>query len=44
MVYRAIGGRVEQFNHDKELCRKVSVDYTLAAAKRHARKSDFQDA
>lgn len=32
MVYRAIGGRVEQFNHDKELCRKVSVDYTLAAA------------
>ena len=32
IVRRAIGGRVEQFNHDKELCRKVSVDYTLAAA------------
>ncbi|KAM0451207.1 hypothetical protein ACHAPV_010053 [Trichoderma viride] len=28
----AIGGRVNQFNNDKELCRKVGVEYTLAAA------------
>ncbi|KAK5996827.1 Leucinostatins biosynthesis cluster protein T [Cladobotryum mycophilum] len=28
----AIGGKVNQFNHDKQICRKVSVDYTLAAA------------
>lgn len=30
--FRAIGGRVSQFNNDKELCRKVSVELTLAAA------------
>lgn len=29
---RAIGGRVDQFGNDKELARKVGVDYTLAGA------------
>ncbi|KAH7324935.1 hypothetical protein B0I35DRAFT_172415 [Stachybotrys elegans] len=28
-----IGGRVDQFGNDKELCRRVGVDFTLAAAK-----------
>ncbi|KOS22475.1 hypothetical protein ESCO_002088 [Escovopsis weberi] len=28
----AIGGRKKMFNHDEDLCRKVNVGYTLAAA------------
>ncbi|KAL7794387.1 hypothetical protein V8C37DRAFT_401410 [Trichoderma ceciliae] len=28
----AIGGKVNQFNNDKELCRKVGVEFTLTAA------------
>ncbi|KAH6609844.1 hypothetical protein Trco_003190 [Trichoderma cornu-damae] len=28
----AIGGRLNQFNNDKDLCRKVGVEFTLAAA------------
>lgn len=30
---RAIGGRVDQFGNDKDLARKVGVDYTLAGAR-----------
>jgi hypothetical protein len=29
---RAIGGKVNQFDNDKELCRRVGVEYTLSGA------------
>lgn len=32
-VRRAIGGRVDQFNNDEALARRVGAEYTLAAAR-----------